>query len=131
MPVPFVWTVTVAGRASRLSVEEACAVTVPAVGEVNVIVHCPAAFGVRTGVVQVPVGVGVASAPFESVSVTSTCSPAAGTNVPVPVSFSSVTVNVCGWPTSFVASGAIEILRVDERLDRVAAVQQRRGRSAP
>ena len=25
------------------------------------------------------------------------------------MSFSSVTVNVCGWPTSFVAFGAIEI----------------------
>ena len=40
----------------------------------------------------------------------STCSPAAATKPPVPESFSSVTVNVCGWPISFVAFGAIEIL---------------------
>ena len=57
--------------------------------------------------VHVPVGA-VCAAPFASVSVTSTCSPGAGTK-PAPASFSSVTVNVCGAPTSFVALGAIEI----------------------
>ena len=43
--------------------------------------------------------------------------------MPVPVSFVSVTVNVCGWPTSFVAFGVIEILRVDVGLDRVGGVR--------
>jgi len=50
-----------------------------------------------------------AFAPFAFVSVKSTCSPAAGPK-PAPVSLSNVTVNVCGWPISFVADGAIEIL---------------------
>src|SRR5262249_52426913 len=75
----------------------------------NVIVHCPAAFVFAPTVVHVPVGV-VCAAPFESTSEKSTCSPAAGPNpAPLPRSFSSVTVNVCGWPTSFVAAGAIGI----------------------
>ena len=58
--------------------------------------------------VHEPVGA-VCAAPFEFANVTSTCSPAAGTNEPVPVSFSSVTVNVCGAFTGFVAFGVIEI----------------------
>src|SRR5712691_10641475 len=89
------------------SVEDACAVTLPGVGEAKVIVHCP--FASVFAVVQVPVAV-VCVAPFEFVSVKWTCSPCAATNVPVPGSFSSVTVKVCGWPISFVASGAIAIL---------------------
>ena len=48
-------------------------------------------------------------APLDGVSVTSTCSFAAGVCWPLPLSLVSVTVNVCGTPTSFVASGAIEI----------------------
>ena len=59
--------------------------------------------------VHVPVGEAGSVAPFDGVSVTPTCSPAAGPK-PEPLSFSSVTVNVCGWPISFVASGPIEIL---------------------
>ena len=44
-------------------------------------------------------------------SVKSTCSPAAGDEAgAVPVSFSSVTVNVCGWPISLVAFGVMWIL---------------------
>ena len=92
----------------KLSVAAAWPVTFPAAGELKVIVHCPAAFVFAPAVVHEPVGA-VCAAPFESVSATSTCSPAAGTNVPLPVSFSSVTVNVCECPTSFVALGAIEI----------------------
>ena len=40
---------------------------------------------------------------------TSTCSPAAGTNGPCRCPSCSVTVKVCGWPTSLVAFGAIVI----------------------
>jgi len=83
-------------------------VTRPGVWEVKVIVHEPVPFVFAPAAVHVPVGA-VWTAPFESVNVTSTCSPVAGTNVPVPVSFSSVTVNVCETPISFVADGAIEI----------------------
>ena len=72
------------------------------------IVHWPLAFVFGPAFVQVPVGRGRQRAPFDVVSVTSTCSFAAGTK-PVPLSFSSVTVKVCGWPTSFVALGAIVI----------------------
>jgi hypothetical protein len=57
-------------------------VTVPAVGEVSVIVHCPAASVFGPAVVHDPVGA-VCAAPPPSVSVTSTCSAAAGTN-PAP-----------------------------------------------
>ena len=55
-------------------------------------------------------------APFEFVNVKSTCSPAAATKpFPSPVSFISVTVNVCGWPISFVAFGAIAIFAFTQR----------------
>jgi hypothetical protein len=78
------------------SVAVACPVTVPAVGDVNVIVHCPFASVFAPAPVQLPVGA-VCAAPPASASVTSTCSPAAGTNpFPSPTSFSSVTVNVWG-----------------------------------
>jgi hypothetical protein len=79
-------------------------VTVPAVGELKVTRNWPDAFVVP---LNGPAGVGVA--PFALVSVTDTDSPAAGTNVPVPVSFDTVTVKVCGWPTSFVADGEMRI----------------------
>ena len=97
------------------SVAAACAVTVPAVCEVNVIVHCPLASVFALPCVQVPVGA-VCAAPFESVSVTVTCSPPRPRTCRCPVSFCSVTVNVCGWPTSFVAFGAIEILALTKVL---------------
>ena len=60
--------------------------------------------------VQVPVGAEWV-APFASVNVKSTSSPAAATKpFPSPTSFNSVTVNVCDWPTRFVAAdGVIEI----------------------
>ena len=88
------------------SVAVACPVTLPGVFDVKVIVHWPFAFVFGPAFPQVPVAA-VCAAPFESVSVKSTCSPAAGLNTPAPaVSFKSVTVNVCGWPISFVASGS-------------------------
>jgi len=88
---PLVETVTGVPLTSRLEV--AVPVTLPPVGEVNVIVHWALAFVFAPAVVHVPVGA-VCVAPFESVSVTSTCSLAAGTKMPVPVSLSSVTVNL-------------------------------------
>ena len=99
---------TVIGDPLTESVEVACPVTLPAVGELKVIVHCPAASVFAPAFVHVPVGA-VCAAPLESVNVTSTCSPAAGTK-PAPMSFCRVTVKVCGAPTSLVASGAIVIL---------------------
>ena len=63
---------------------------------------------------------------------TSTCSFAAGPK-PVPLSFSSVTVNVCGWPISFVAFGAIEIRAATQTFvagpEFVAAAVRRSGSS--
>src|SRR5262249_43407662 len=83
--------------------------TLPGVGEVNVIVHWPWAFGCGAAPVHVPVGA-VCVAPFESVSVKSTCAFWNGTKpAPLPRSSSRSTVNVCGWLTSFVAFGVIEI----------------------
>src|SRR5580765_3564011 len=88
----------------------ACPVTVPGVGEVKTIVHCPAAFVFGPASSQVlEAAFSTAAAPFAFNSAKPTCSPAAATNVPVPGSFISVTVKVCGWPTSFVASGVIAI----------------------
>jgi hypothetical protein len=74
----------------------------------KVIVHWPLASVFARAFVHVPVGA-VWAAPFESVGSTSACSPAAGTKVPEPVSFGSVTVDVCGLPTAFVAFAAIVI----------------------
>src|SRR5262249_30869760 len=88
-------------------VEDAWPVTVPAVGELKVIVHWPLASVFGPAFVQLPVGA-VCAAPFAFARVTSTCSPAAGPKPP-PMSFWSVTVNVWGAFTSFVAFGAIEI----------------------
>jgi len=73
-----------------------------------VIVHWPLPFVFGPAFVQVPVAAVGSVAPLDVVSVTVTCSFAAGPK-PEPLSFSSVTVKVCGWPTSFVALGAIEI----------------------
>src|SRR6266545_3966931 len=103
--MPFVATVIAAPPTA--SVADACPVTVPAVLDVNVIVHCPLASVFAPALVQVPVGA-VWAAPLASVSVTATCSPDAGTNVPF-VSLSSVTVNVCDVPTSCVSFGTIVI----------------------
>ena len=92
------------------SVAEAWPVTLPAVGEVNTIVHWPARSVFAPALSQVlATASSTAPAPLEFVSVKSTCSLAAATNVPVPLSFCSVTVKVCGLPTSFVALGVIEI----------------------
>ena len=55
-------------------------------------------------------------APPAGVNVKSTCSPGSRDEAaPSPMSFSSVTVNVCGWPTSFVAFGVIWILAFTHR----------------
>ena len=81
-PVPSVWIVNGAEPLTE-SVAEAWPVTLPAVGEVKVIVHWPEALVFGAGVVQVPVRRRYGSAPFESVSVTVTCSFCAGTNTPV------------------------------------------------
>src|ERR1043165_1747625 len=72
-------------------VEDACAVTLPAVLDVKVIVHWPFPLVFPPAFVQVPVAA-VWFAPFESVSVKSTCSLAAATKpAPLPVSFITVT----------------------------------------
>ena len=95
-----------------VTVDDAWPVTLPVVAELNVTWNWPAAF-----VVPVNGPAGFAAAPFELVSVTVTVSPAAATKpAPLPVSFSSVTVNVCGWPTRLVASGVIEILALTQVL---------------
>ena len=108
-PIPLVSAVTVAPPTE--SVADAWPVTLPAVADANVIVHCPFESVFAPASSQVLAAASRTEfAPFESLSVKSTCSSCAGTNVPVPGSFSSVTTNVCGSPTSFVASGAIEIL---------------------
>ena len=83
-------------------------VTLPAVGEMNVIVHWPLAFVFGPALVQVPVAAVGSVAPLSGVSVTVDVLAAAGPK-PAPLSFSSVTVKVCGWPISFVAFGVIEI----------------------
>ena len=58
-----------------------------------------------------------AAAPFELRSAKPTCSPdAAWKPAPFPVSFMSVTVNVCDWPTRFVALDAIAIFASTHRL---------------
>ena len=116
-----------AGAVDRASVADAWPVTLPAVGEVKMIVHWPVASVFAPASSQVLAAAFTTElAPFESVSVKSTCSPAAGTNVPVPVSFGSVTVKVCGWPTSLVASGAIEIFALTQVFDGRAGVRARR-----
>src|SRR4051812_3420279 len=86
------------------SVDDAFPVTVPPVADVNVTEHCPAPFVVR---LNGPAGFATAPLPF--VSVTLQAVPAGTGTKPLPVSCSTVTVNVCGAPTSFVAFGAIEI----------------------
>ena len=63
------------------SVADAWPVTLPAVGEVKVIVHWPFASVFAPAACSVPVGA-VCAAPFVSVSVTVTCSSAAGTKGP-------------------------------------------------
>src|SRR3954453_18073462 len=90
-----------------VTAELACPVTLPAVGELKVIVHWPCAFVLGPAAVHVPV-TGPWLAPFVSVSVKSTCSPAAGTR-PAPGFFRTGTVNVWGTPTSLVALGEIVI----------------------
>ena len=98
------------------TVELACPVTVPAVFDVKTIVHWPAAF------VFAPASSQVRSAPCDAgaaraVSVKSTCWPGKATKPPPsPVSCCSVTVNVCGWPTTLVAFGVIWILALTQRL---------------
>src|SRR5690349_11776949 len=89
---PFVVTCTLAP--SMFNVAVAVPVTLPAVFEVNVIVHWPLASVFGPALVHVPVGA-VCVAPLESVRVTSTCSPAAGPR-PDPVSFNTVTVKEWG-----------------------------------
>ena len=55
--MPSVWTVNVAGGAPIDSVADAWPVTLPAVGEVKVIVHWPLASVFAPACVHVPVGV--------------------------------------------------------------------------
>src|SRR5262249_50133415 len=66
--------------------------------------NCP---GPRVVPVKGPAGVGVA--PLPAVHVAVTFAPAAGTNTALPRSSVTVTVNVCGLPTSLAADGAIVI----------------------
>src|SRR4051812_21877889 len=113
-PLPSVWTVNGAEPETEI-VEAAWPVTLPADGELKVMVHWPAVSVLAPAFVQVPVGA-VAAAPFEFVSVTVTCSLLAATKpLPSPMSFCSVTVKVCGCPTMFVADGAIAILALTQR----------------
>jgi hypothetical protein len=106
---PSVATVNAAEPATD-NVDDACPVTLPAEFDVNTIVHSPDAFVFAPALShELAAAFSTEAAPLESANEKSTCSPAAATNVPVPVSFSNVTVNVCGAPTSFVASGAIAI----------------------
>jgi hypothetical protein len=101
------------------SVAVACALTWPGVGDENVIVHWPLASVFAPAPVHVPLAAEW-TAPLESVSVKATCSPAAGTNVPAPLSFESVTVKVCGLPTSLVADGPIVMLAAAQAFDASA-----------
>src|SRR5438046_1586943 len=105
----------VAGSGSRVSetpptvsVTDALPVTLPALGDVNVTVHVPL---LVPGFVQVLVLIWLA-APFESVKVTVGFVPFGALTNPLPLPFDcfTVTVNVCGWPTSFVAVGEIAML---------------------
>ena len=88
-----------------VTVEEALPVTVPPVAEVNVTEHWPLAFVrqvERTGRSRRP-----RRSPFVSVTLHGRPAPTGAS--PEPVSCKTVTVNVCGWPTSFVAFGAMTI----------------------
>src|SRR4051812_47464525 len=87
-----------------VSVTDAVPVTLPAGFEVNVTVPGPLVVpGLAHGFV-----LGTLAAPFESLNVTVGLVPF-GTlaKLPLPFDCFTVTVNVCGWPTSLVASGAM------------------------
>jgi hypothetical protein len=60
---------------------------------------------------------GTALAPFPFVNVTLHGNPAPTGTKPPPVSCNTVTVNVCGAPTSFVAFGAITIAAFTHNFD--------------
>jgi hypothetical protein len=114
--VPFVTTVKT-GEPPTDSVDDALPVTMPGVGDVNVIVHCPDALVFAPAVVHVPVGA-VCVAPLLSTNVTATCSPTAGTK-PAPAFLVRVTVKVCDPLIGFVALGAIVIAAQTTVIDAV------------
>ena len=121
---PSVWTVNGAEPATE-SVEVAWPVTLPVAFDVNVIVHCPPRSCSAPAVVQVPVGAvmhGAVRVGQRDVDVLTGGGDEAG---PSPMSFSSVTVNVCGAPTRFVADGVIEIRAFTQRLRRRPGVGAR------
>src|SRR6266542_2173811 len=101
--IPSVSTVN-GGDPATDPVHEACPATVPVHKEVKVTDTWLAAFVLR---LNGPAGIG--QPPFAGVSVTATGWPEPAGCKPEPVSNNSVAVNVCGWPTSFVAFGAITI----------------------
>ena len=80
--------------------------TVPAVFEVKVTVHWPAAL--VPVVAQVSTLPAATAAPPAAVSVTVGCEPATGVSVP-PMFCVTVTVNVCGPPTALTPLGLIEM----------------------
>src|SRR5947207_1761525 len=97
----------VAGSVSRLSVTpptvivtDALPVTLPADGDVNVTWQRP----LTVPVVEHVLVMICTEAPLELVSVTVGLTPSGTLTkpLPLPVLRFTVTVNVCGWPTSFV-----------------------------
>ena len=107
---PFVETVNADGVPS-VPVQVALPVTFPAELDVNTIVHLPlpSVFAPASSHV-LAAAFSTATAPFEGVNEKSTCAPEKATKpAPSPRSFDNVTVNVCGAPIRFVASGVIAI----------------------
>src|SRR4051794_33133515 len=100
-----------AGEPETDSDETACPVTVPSVSDVKTSAQRPDASVLGPASSQVLAAASMtAVAPFEPVSATLTCSPGAGAKAPVPTSRSSVTVKVCGAPTSVLPPGPTAIL---------------------
>src|SRR5262249_59610874 len=101
-------------------------VIVPARLDLKTIRHCPLLSVSAPVTPQVVLVVSsTVDAALAAVRVKSTCSPAAATKpLPSPRFFSSVTVKVCGWPTSLVSLGGSVERGVGEGLSASAVLKK-------